>query len=294
MSTARKNEDRAFISWFVFICFGYQYKAILCGLLGKVIGCEALCYTVINGVDTNHWFETIFYAPLLWLALHRVNGIIFINHAADKPRSQRNRLIGEIFAAVCFYGMGIHVANLLEIYSREIQGISSGPVYEMIYFFDEVVSHFVQFIPYFLLLGWYILHDQPNRRSYLKAALWIGAGHGIERTVGIIEGNSWYFALPVVIWYLACLAIRVRQLRAAGFSHFDFFALYAAGFLITMPTALVAYALVFDGFVQPSALGSRQPWLLPFVLGLGGALTLIIVLVSRAVPSQAVIGAAEK
>lgn len=148
-------------AFMLFICFGYYYK-LTCGLF-FVLGIGDLCYRYVYRIDLNHWAETLFYCPLLWFCLHSVNKIVFTPTSWENAQSKQRaklELIGECFAALCFYGMGIHANNLVEIYTRTIVGISSGESYALIYFLDEVFSHAIQFYPFFGLIGWYTLHDK--------------------------------------------------------------------------------------------------------------------------------------
>ena len=108
------------IGWFAVVVFAYYYKAVLVGFMGGVLGMEYLGGTLIHGISTNHWIEIIIYCPLLWLALHQINDNVFDldrGPAHDRRANARRRLIGEFSIALVIYGTGVHIANVIEIYS---------------------------------------------------------------------------------------------------------------------------------------------------------------------------------
>lgn len=244
-------------TWFAVAVFGYYYKAVVCGVLSDGLGCALLCEPRIRGIDMNHWIEIVLYCPLLWLALHQVNAAVFAAEPAEEPARSRHRrraLIGEGAIALVLYGTGLHIANVIELYSRQTEGVSQGGTYQLVYFLDEGLSHYVQFVPLFFVLGWFVLHDRPGRSRHQRVALLIGVGHGVERAIGLVEGGKWALAIPAVLWLGLCVALRARRLGRAACS--EFFVRYAIAFCLTLPLAQLAYLLRFGSFVQPSELGS--------------------------------------
>ena len=154
------------------------------------------------------------------------------------------------------YGSGVHIANVIEIYSREQQGIQQGEVYDLVYFVDEGMSHYLQFVPLFFVIGWFVIHDPPGRSMYPTIALFLGVGHGVERAVGVIEGGKWFLGPPTLLWLGAAAAIRRQRLRRAGFDARDDFCFrYALSFCVTLPIAQLLYLGRYRSFAQPSGLG---------------------------------------
>jgi hypothetical protein len=246
------------IGWFAVVVFAYYYKAVLVGFVGGVLGYEALGGTLIHGISTNHWIEIVIYCPLLWLALHQINENVFDverGPAGGRRVHARRRLIGEFAIALVIYGTGVHIANVIEIYSREQRGIEQGDVYELVYFLDEGFSHYLQFVPLFFVIGWFVIHDRPRLGVYPTVALFLGAAHGVERAVGIIEGGKWFLGAPTVVWLGSAAWIRRNQLRRLGIdARDDFFFRYAFSFCVTLPIAQLAYLGRFGSFAQPSNL----------------------------------------
>ncbi len=248
------------VVWFGVVVFAYYYKAVLCGFLGHTLGIDAICLTWIRGISTNHWIEIVVYCPLLWLALHQVNADVF----GDVPREplahrrhQRRHLVGEFAIALVIYGTGVHIANVVEIFSRERQGLTDGEVYELVYFLDEGVSHYIQFVPLFFVIGWFIVHDRPGRVGHPALAVFFGVGHGVERAVGIIEGGKWFLGPPTVVWLSAAVLLRRRSVGAEAAGR-EFFVRYAVAFCLSLPVAQAAYYGRFGSFDQPSGLGDGR------------------------------------
>ena len=243
------DERAQAIGWFAVVVFAYYYKAVLVGFMGGVLGADWLGGTMIHGISTNHWIEIIIYCPLLWLALHQVNENVF---AADRGR---RHLIGEFAIAIVIYGTGVHIANVIEIYSREQRGIHEGDVYNLVYFLDEGFSHYLQFVPLFFVIGWFVIHDRPRLHVYQTLALFLGAGHGVERAIGIIEGGKWFLGAPTVVWIGSAAWIRGRRLHRLDVDpRDDFFFRYAICFCVTLPIAQLTYLGRFGSFAQPSKL----------------------------------------
>ena len=237
------------VGWFAVVVFAYYYKAVLVGFMGGVLGVEWLGGTMIRGISTNHWIEIVIYCPLLWLALHQVNESVF------GPDRGRRHLIGEFAIALVIYGTGVHIANVIEIYSREQRGIDEGDVYSLVYFIDEGLSHYLQFIPLFFVIGWFVINDRPRVGAYPAVALFLGAGHGVERAIGIIEGGKWFFGAPTVVWIGAAAWIRGRRMQRLQVDpRDDFFFRYAISFCVTLPVAQLTYLGRFGSFSQPSEL----------------------------------------
>jgi len=237
------------IGWFAVVVFAYYYKAVLVGFMGGVLGMESLGGTMIHGISTNHWIEIIIYCPLLWLALHQVNENVFANDRG------RRRLLGDFAIALVIYGTGVHIANVIEIYSREQRGIHEGDVYNLVYFLDEGFSHYLQFVPLFFVIGWFVINDRPRLGVYPTVAVFLGVGHGVERAVGIIEGGKWFLGAPTVVWLGATAWIRRRRLQRLGLDpRDDFFFRYAISFCVTLPVAQLMYLGRFGSFTQPSEL----------------------------------------
>ncbi|MFK7775314.1 MAG: hypothetical protein AB8F94_24455 [Saprospiraceae bacterium] len=251
------NESTELKWLMLFICTAYHYKLIFCGFFGKVLGYSWICNTMIHGVSTNHWFEQLVYAPLLWYVMYRIIIVVFGPHHREVlgKSVQTKKVLALFFATIHIYALGIHFTNTIEIYSRVHLDISSGPLYEQIFWVDEVLSHWIQFFFYFLFFAWLITYDRLDREDGGKIAIFTGLLHGLERSIGVIEGDNPYSALVFGTWILIACLIRWKN-HKKDFTRVwkDFFFRYGLTFGISMPIGLLSYHLTFDGFIQPSTM----------------------------------------
>lgn len=244
--------------WFTVVVLAYYYKLVVFGFGAEVLGFSWLSSTEWSGIDLNHWIETLIYCPLVWFALHQINADVFGDPPIDPDAlrgHRRRQTVGDVFNALFLYGTGIHIANVIELASQDETGASDLEVYDLVYFLDEGLSHYVQFIPLFAVLGWTVLHDRPGRLDRVGIAIFLGVAHGVERGVGIIEGGKWFLGAPAVVWLALAVVARVRSRGREALS--EFFVRYAVAFCITLPVAEVGYRLQVGSFAQPSSLGTR-------------------------------------
>lgn len=245
--------------WFTVVVLAYYYKLVVFGLGAETLGLSWLSTTAWAGIDLNHWIETAIYCPAVWFALHQINADVFGDPPSDPDAlrlHRRRRTVGDVLGALFLYGTGIHIANVVELASQDEPGAQDHDVYDLVYFLDEGLSHYVQFIPLFAVLGWTVLHDRPGRIDHPGLAVFLGVAHGVERGVGIIEGGTWFLGAPAVVWLAFAVAARVRARGADAVS--EFFVRYAVAFCITLPVAEIGYRLQVGSFAQPSSLGMRS------------------------------------
>ncbi|MFT5167515.1 MAG: hypothetical protein ACI8P3_002753 [Saprospiraceae bacterium] len=257
------SESKSLIWWIVYICFAYHYKVIACGFFGKILGYNWFCHTMVHGVTLNHWFEQLIYAPILWYALYRIIVIIFGPEKREvlSPKIRRQKTIAFFLLAMYIYGIGIHFTNTIEIYSRTQLGITSGLLYDQVYWVDEQLSHWIQFFFFFTLFSWIIIYDRLDRVHAGYIAVFTGLLHGLERAIGVIEGDSPYIAIVLGgVILIACFIRWQRHGRDFPRVWQDFFFRHGLSFGLSMPIALYFYQFAFDGFVQPSSMGDRA-WL---------------------------------
>ena len=257
------SESKSLIWWIVYICFAYHYKVIVCGFFGKALGYTWLCHTLIHGVTTNHWFEYMIYAPIFWYAFYRVIAIVFgpLEGEVLSTKVRRLKTIASFMLAMYMYGYGIHFINTVEIYARMYNDIDQGLLYDLVFWVDEQFSHWIQFIFYFSLFAWVIVHDRLDRIRGGYMAVFTGLMHGLERAIGVIEGDNPYMAVVLGMFIIVACFIRWQR-HNSDFPRVwkDFFFRHGLSFGISMPLALYFYQILFNGFVQPSDLGDRA-WL---------------------------------
>jgi hypothetical protein len=249
--------DKAITWLMLYVCLAYHYKVIACGLFGRVLGFDWICNTLIYGVTTNHWFEHLVYVPILWYVFYRLVLIVFGPHEGEVLgiAVRRAKFFALFLATMYVYATGIHFVNTLEILSRKYLNISSGDLYDQIYWLDELMSHWLQFFFYFLFFAWLIVYDRLDRVEGGKIAIFTGLLHGMERAIGVIEGDNPHSAVLFGTWILIACFIRWKN-HGKDFKRVwkDFFFRHGLSFGISMPIALLLYQFVFHGFVQPSAM----------------------------------------
>ena len=247
------------VAWFTVVVFARLYTAFLVDFLGRILGLEFISYTWIHGIPTYLWIEIIVYGPLIWLALHQVNTDVFGDVPSEPGALRKHRrlqFVGEIAIAILVYGIGIHVTDAIEVLSREREQITEGAVYDLVYFLDEGLSHYVQFFPFFFVMGWFLIYDRRGRTAYPTVALFLGVAHGVERGVGIIEGEKWFLGPAVVVWMAMAAWLRWRRVRPAAST--EFFFRHAIAFCLTVPVCLTVYYIWFNSFPPPSGLSDSE------------------------------------
>ena len=256
-ATTSTRYNRYLIWCMLFISIGYQYKLFFCGGLGLMLGFKSICYTVVHGITTNHWFEHIVYVPFMWIALNHINNVVFSSlpiEKADKGQ-QYKKWIGQFLCAIYIYGYGIHMTNTLEIMARN-QDLATGLLYDQIWWLDEQISHQVQFCSFFLLLCWFILHDQPDRSHNKYIAIITGIIHGVDRGIGVIEGDNPSLAFWLVgLVSVACFYRWQKHNKEINRAWKDFFFRHGVGFVFTICILLTTYDLLFGLDNQPSEMG---------------------------------------
>jgi hypothetical protein len=246
-------------AWFAVFVFARLYTAVLNDFLGRILGLEFISYTWIHGIPTYLWLEIFFYGPIIWLALTQVNADVFGDVPTDPQALRKHRRLqfAATFAiAILIYGIGIHVTDTIEVLSRQREHITDGAVYELVYFLDEGLSHYIQFFPLFFVMGWFLIYDRVGRTANPSMALFLGAVHGIERGVGIIEGEKWFLGPAVIVWM--ALAAWLRWRRVGSSVATEFFFRHAVAFCLTLPASQAVYYIWFNSFPPPSSLNDSE------------------------------------
>lgn len=255
----RSKLDRQLIWWILIVCFAYHYKVIACGFFGVVCGYSGLCGTLLHGITTNHWFETLIYCPLMWYAMNEINETVFFPEKNNTYNLSRIRAksVGQLLCAIYLFGMGIHITNTVEIYARVHLGIEEGALYEQIYWIDEHLSHWIQFGAFFLAMSWFVAFDRLDRTHGSYIAIFTGVAHGLERGIGTIEGNSAEMAMVLSSFIIIATIYRwYRHDKNFARAWADFFFRHGLTFALCIPLTFLTYSWTFGGFVQPSHMGA--------------------------------------
>ena len=256
------------VVWFTATCLAYYYKPLMCGGVVDSLGAGGFCDASVRGISMNQWAEIVLYCPSMWLGLHLSKRDVFEGarvHRGERHSLQRQELAADLGIALLLYGYGLHVANVIEIHSRRDARITSGSVYDLTYFLDEDLSHYVIQLSLFFVLGWLIAYDRPDRVEGATVALLIGVAHGVERGVSFVESGKSFFVLPVLSWFVFAVVTRWRRHdRNWRRCSKDFFCRYTFSFCVMLPITVAWYRVAFDSFTQPSRLLPPQVPVLGF------------------------------
>jgi hypothetical protein len=171
-----------------------------------------------------------------------------------------------IFGTLFIFGQGLHVAgNTINTFMTEVRDYKSimpKDAYALIFFIDEVLSHLVQFGAMIGLIAVWLAFDAfieapallPNNRRFLLGAGLLFSG---VLAYGLIEARTPYMIIAVV-GVLSGLWIWLW--RRSGFPVGQFvkdrpFRKLAIILTVGCSALMLAWALIFGGFVQPSELG---------------------------------------
>ena len=246
-------------AWFAVVVFARLYTAFLCDFLGRILGLEFISFTWIHGIPTYLWLEITLYGPVMWLALTQVNADVFGDVPTEPEALRRHHRLqfgATVAIAILLYGVGVHVTDTIEVLSREREHVTDGAVYELVYFLDEGFSHFIQFFALFFVMGWFLIYDRVGRTANPSIALFLGVVHGIERGVGIIEGEKWFLGPVVIVWM--AIAAWLRGGAWAPRVASEFFFRHAVAFCVTLPLSQALYYIWFDSFAPPSMLSDSE------------------------------------
>ena len=154
------------------------------------------------------------------------------------------------------YGHAMHVtANAINTYMTEVNDYRDSipdDAYDLIYFFDETLSHYLLFTGLFSLFVVWCVSEQPlealEDRTLLSAGF-LGGLQGIAQGLAMIEATKPY--LPFVIAGLLVLVILRLEHGIFTRSPLRRFTLWAAfGLIVTPPS----YLLLVGSLAPPSTL----------------------------------------
>ncbi len=199
--------------------------------------------------------DLVFTAPFFLVMLLYFNHRIFMGQKERKLYLVSLGLMG-----LALYGHAMHlVGNAINTYSTEIHhylGQIPPDTYEMIYFFDEDLGHWLLYTGLFGSLGvWMIADQQAKTLAWFD---WLPGGVlGLSYAISLIESSQAWMGVAAAVWLVACalwnagqagkkLGEQLMQLPWARFG------VTAAGMLIL---GQLLYLAIFGSFVQPSQLG---------------------------------------
>jgi hypothetical protein len=199
--------------------------------------------------------DLVFTAPFFMVML------LYFNHTIFEGQKERSLYLVSLgLMILTLYGHSMHlVGNAINTYSTEINHYLDripSDTYEMIYFFDEDLGHWLLYIGLFGSMGMWIIADRrTNKLSWFD---WLPGGVlGFTYAISIIESSQPWMGFAAAFWLGACAIWSSRQ---AGVklgeqlmrSRWARFGISAAGLLVF---GELLYLVIFGGFIQPSQMG---------------------------------------
>jgi hypothetical protein len=193
------------------------------------------------------FIDLVVLAPFYLIALYNL-------HRTIKPKGIYNHLsIAGI--ATFLYGHAMHVTgNAINTFITEVhhyRNLIPDDSYELIYFLDENLSHYIIFIALFaLLIIWCVAETRMESTRLLWPATALGVVEGIVQTIAMIEGSKPFLPFIIGTMMIVCL-LWVGKKRGGINTPICRYALATAIGLLFAP---LIYLVVVGSLTEPSEL----------------------------------------
>jgi hypothetical protein len=205
------------------------------------------------------FIDLVFLSPFISIMLIYFNQQVFF-----EQKERKLYLVALGLMVLTLYGQAMHLtANAINTYSTEINHYQDQiPVdtYQLIYFLDEDLGHWLFYIGLIGSFGIWMVADSQDTGN-IQRRVWYGtlpgALLGMSYSVSIIESSQPWLGFTGAVWLLGCalwsssklnLTLKMRWLGSIWVR-------------IGLTTALMlvigelAYLIIMGSFVQPSQLG---------------------------------------
>lgn len=231
---------------------------VLLPILAILIG-EMLKTRMIWYIRTTDMIDLLFLSPFYLVML------LFFNHKVFSGQRESNLyLVGLGLMGLTLYGQAMHLTgNTINCFGTEIRNYLDqipSDMYQLIYFLDEDLGHWIFYAGMFGSLGVWMIADLPDSalpHPGWKVASLAGGLFGLSYAVAIIESSHPWIGFLAAVWLLGCSIWGSRR-YGLGWQHrwkqsiWVQFGLAAALMLVI---GELAYAGWVGGFIQPSQLG---------------------------------------
>lgn len=221
---------------------------------------EALKTRLIWYIRVADFIDLVVVAPLYLVSI-----VLFHEHFILVNVSRRLRVTFFVISILFLYGHAMHLtANVIDTFSTEIRDyfeILPRDTYDLIYFFDETLSHIIVFITRYSLFAILLIfeaHYQASRdgSSIRWAAAVVGILFGFWEAIVFIEGQK-VFLVPFVVVGLGIVLIwlwRKSSVPVSAFLRIGPITIFCLTLLPSILLGLVVYASIVGGFTEPSEL----------------------------------------
>ena len=207
-------------------------------------------YPLMSYQDALDILTSLVLIPIYWL---------LFRFASKSPSSQAEEIAFMLLAALWVMGHGMHLAansinNLAEaLAKKQVIDINSTDLYQLTYFFDEHLSHYLWHIGVLGLAG-LLIYREWRQPSGSNTKWWItalaGLIYGFTLFCIFLEGQTVPLGLPIVLIFgLMVLIWGLRRLAQQPILAFFFIAC-----LVAM-VFFIGWGLYWTGFPQFSEVG---------------------------------------
>jgi len=207
-------------------------------------------YPLMSNQDALDILTPLVLIPLYWM---------LFRSSSDSVLHLREELVFMIFAALWVLGQGMHLSansinNLSEsLADNKVIDILNTSIYQLTYFYDEYLGHYLWHIGVLGLAGLLIYRDWRSP-TFTTTNWWLagigGVIYGFTSFCIFLEGNTVLVGLPfMVIVVLMVLAWGRQKLGEKPVMAF-FFSSYAVAVVM-----LAGWGIYFKGFPPLSAVG---------------------------------------
>jgi hypothetical protein len=228
----------------------FAFLSLIFFLLLIVLRIPFLFYPLMSCQDAADLLTPLVLIPMYWL---------MFKYAASRESSRIEEIVFVVFAAIWVLGHGMHLAansinNLAEALARKQRiDILGTNLYQLTYFYDEHLSHYLWHSGVLGLAGLLIYREWRNPRN-ITTIWWItipaGFLYGITWFCIFLEGQTVLLGLPFAILITVLTPIWGRaQLAQRPFIAFFFISCLVAVVLF------VGWGLYWGGFPQFTDVG---------------------------------------
>ena len=200
------------------------------------------------------FLDLVLLAPFFLVTLLSLHRVVFREYP-DRPTQWLS--IGLI--GVFMYGYAMHLTgNAINTYSTEIHDYLTqipSDTHELIYFFDEYLSHWLLYSALFLLFGLWTVECDIYGRTWSAAAS--GAVLGVSYAIAIIESSQPWMGFTAAGWLLGCSIWGAHHVKVIWRKRWRTHPLTAFSTMAAILLSLgeMTYAFIVSGFIEPSRLG---------------------------------------
>jgi hypothetical protein len=161
------------------------------------------------------------------------------------------------FIAMFLYGHAMHLtANSISTFSIEIRNygeVIPKDSYELIYFLDEILGHWLVYIGLFGAIAVWTAKSKSQTTSFLPNFI-CGSLFGLAYSISIIESTLVWVGLLIFIVLITSISYNAKYVIFSSYKN-GLMSSFSLGAAIFMLLGELAYYLVVGSFIEPSKLG---------------------------------------